>query len=101
LRLPLEPAQLVWRLARTMGERRTLHEPFADALDLLRTAHHHPAAMSHALTLGRTHLRVHPGDTGARAGAGILEAAIAFLGVKPRTDDVARTTRWDQPDTAP
>lgn len=83
----LEPAQLVWRLARTMGEGRTLREPFADALDLLRAAHHRPAAMSHALSLGRTHLRVHPGDAAARAGARILEAAIVFLGVKPRTDD--------------
>lgn len=92
---PLEPAQLVWRLARTIGDGRTFHDPFADALGLLRAARHRPAVMSHALRLGRTHLRAHPGDADARTGARILEAAIAFLGVKPRTGDVTppRATR--------
>jgi hypothetical protein len=92
---PLEPAQLVWRLARTIGERRTLNDPFADALGLLRSARHRPAVMTHALTLGRTHLRAHPRDADARAGATILEAAIAYLGVKPRAGDVPphRATR--------
>jgi hypothetical protein len=92
---PLETAELVWRLARAMGEGRTLHDPFAVALDLLRAARHDPATMAHALTLGRTHLRVHAGDTAARAGARLLEGAIVFLGVKPRTGEVTthRTTR--------
>jgi hypothetical protein len=85
---PLEPSQVVWRLARTIGERRTLHDPLADALGLLRSARHRRAVMSHALALGRTHLRAHPRDADARAGATILEAAIAFLGVKPRAGDV-------------
>ena len=78
-----------------MGGRRTFHDPFADALGLLRTARHHPAVISHALTLGRTHVRAHPRDADARAGASILEAAIAVLGIKPRGGDVTprRATR--------
>jgi hypothetical protein len=70
-----------------MGAGLALHDPFADALDLFRSAHHRRAAMSHALNLGRTHLRAHPADAEARAGTKILEAAIAFLGVERRAGD--------------
>lgn len=86
---PHEWAQLVWRRALAMGGGLARHDPFADALDLLRTAHHDPATMSHALTIGRTHLRADPGDPDAAAGAAILEAAIDFLGVKPRAGEIA------------
>lgn len=87
---PLERAQLVWRRARAMGGGRGRHDSFADALDLLRAAHHDPATMSHALTIGRTHLRAQPGDADAQAGAEILESAIGFLGINPRAGDIAR-----------
>jgi len=57
-------------------------------LDLLRAAHHGSATMAHALNLGRTHLAAHPGDAPARGGVAVLEEAIAFVGIKSRTDDV-------------
>ena len=58
-----------------------------------RVADHGPAGMAHALNLGRTHLHAHPEDAVARDAAAILEAAIAFLGVKPRVGDVAVARR--------
>jgi hypothetical protein len=69
------------------------HDRFAVALDLLRAAHHDPATMAHALTLGRSHVRADGDDDVARGGVRILEAAIAFLGVKPNRRDVARPGR--------
>lgn len=86
---PPERSQLVWQHALEVVDPLAQDARFALALDLLRAAHHDPATMAHALTLGRTHLRAHPEDAVARGGARILEAAIAFLGVKPRTGDVA------------
>lgn len=83
---PPERAQLVWRRRLSWPIR---WRNFALALDLLRAVHHDPATMAHALTLGRTHLRAGAHDAVVRDGARILEAAIAFLGVKPRTGDVA------------
>ena len=90
---PPERAQLVWGRALELAEPRAQHDRFAIALSLLRAAHHDPATLAHALTLARTHLRAHADDAVARRGARILEATIAFLGVKPRTADVARPRR--------
>jgi hypothetical protein len=90
---PPERAQLVWGRALELAEAWEQDDRFAHALSLLRAAHHDPATMAHALTLGRTHLRAHAGDAVARRGARILEAAIAFLGVKPRTGDLWRAGR--------
>jgi hypothetical protein len=90
---PPEWAQLVWRHALELANSLEQHDQFALTLDLLRAAHYDPTTMAHALTLGRTHLRADADDAIARAGERILEAAIAFLGVKPRTDDVARPGR--------
>src|SRR5438067_1459181 len=89
---PPELAQLVWHRALALAGAGTGNDPFEVALDLLRTAHHHPGVMAHALTLGRTHLQDLPDDDRARAGAKILQAAIAFLGIKPRPGDIARAT---------
>ena len=46
-----------------------------------------------ALTLGTSRLRTHPGDARARGGVAILDAAIAFLGVKPRASEIALADR--------
>ncbi len=89
---PLEPAQVVWRRALELAPPAP-HDRFALALDLLRAAHHSPATMVHALTLGTNHLHAHPDDSRARRGVAILEAAIAFLGAKPRTRDIAVAPR--------
>ena len=88
---PPELAQLVWRRALALVDAGALHDPVDVALDLLRAARHQPAVMAHASTLGRTHLRIHAGDDRARAAARLLQAAIAFLGVKPLAGDVAST----------
>jgi hypothetical protein len=80
---------VVWQRALTVVGRPAQQDRFALALDLLRAAHHSPATMVHALTLGTNHLHAHPDDALAREGVAILEAAIAFLGVKPRTGDIA------------
>ena len=90
LRARPERAQLVWRRALELAGHRAVHDPFENALDLLRAAHHDPTTVAHALTLGRTHLRADAHDFVARAATGVLEGAINALGVKPRTDDVAR-----------
>jgi len=44
--------------------------------------------MAHALNLGRSHLRAHPGDAFARGGVTTLETAICFLGVKRPVGDI-------------
>jgi len=81
---------VVWQRALTVVGPPARGDRFAVALDLLRAAHHSPATLVHALTLGRNHLYAHPDDARAREAVAILEAAIAFLGVKPRTGDIAR-----------
>ena len=81
---------MVWQRALTVVGRSPQQDRFAVALDLLRVAHHSPATLLHALTLGSNHLHEHPDDALAREGLAVLEAAITFLGVKPRTGDIAR-----------
>jgi hypothetical protein len=81
---------VVWQRALTVVGRPPQQDRFAVALDLLRVAHHSPATLVHSLTLGRNHLYAHPDDALAREAVAVLEAAIAFLGVKPRTGDIAR-----------
>jgi hypothetical protein len=44
--------------------------------------------MAHALTIGHTERRRDSDNAVVRAAAEILEAAIVFLGVKPRTGDI-------------
>jgi hypothetical protein len=81
---PPEHAQLVWQRALAVTGRRWPLDRFEVALDLLQTAHNDPTTMAHARTIGRTHLRANPGDTGARRGVRILDTAITSLGAKPR-----------------
>jgi hypothetical protein len=90
---PLERAQLVWQRALEVPGPPAQHDRFALALDLLRAAHHSPATMVHALTLGTNHLHAHPDDARARGGVAVLETAIAFLGARPRTGDIAAPRR--------
>ena len=70
---------------------RAFHDRFDNALDLLRTARHDPATMVHALALGQSQVEHDRGENVTRAAAEILEAAIEFLGVKPRTGDLIAT----------
>jgi hypothetical protein len=82
----LQRAQLVWQRARELVRPAEQHDRSTVAIDLLRTAHHDPTQLAHALTLGRTHLRGHVDDVEARRGVSILEGATMFLGVKPTAD---------------
>lgn len=92
-RRPPERAQQVWQRALELAGPPSRHDRLGVALELLRAAHHGPATMTHALSLGRTRLHAHPDDARTRAGVAILEEAVAFLGVKPNADDIARASR--------
>ena len=86
---PPERAQLVWRRAVALANPGSRHDRSAQAIDLLRAAHHDAAAMAHASALGRNHLRAHADDVTALEAGRILEAAMAFLGARPHPGDVA------------
>jgi hypothetical protein len=58
------------------------------AIELLRAADHDQTTLIHALGIGRSRLRREPTDAYARRGVRLLEAVVAFLGVKARGDEV-------------
>jgi len=78
----------VWSRALELAGPSQREDLFRLALELLRSAHHDPATMRHALALGRSWTRLHPSDAIAPAAVGLLERTITFLGVKPRPDEV-------------
>jgi hypothetical protein len=86
---PPERAQVVWLRALELSGQSAHQDGLESALDLLRSAHHDPATMVHALSLARTYLRDHPDDAVAAGGALLLHSAITFLGVRPHSGDVA------------
>lgn len=59
------------------------------AIELLRAADHDETTLTHALGIGRSRVRREPTDASARRGVRLLEAVVAFLGVKLRDDEVA------------
>jgi hypothetical protein len=87
---PLERAQVVWRRAVTLSnaDRDRDGEPFGIVLDLLRTAHHGPSTMLHALALGREQQRVAPGDTRVQDAVHLLSRTIEWLGKRTEDDEV-------------
>jgi hypothetical protein len=82
---PLERAQVVWQRAVTLSAPGRDNEPFGPVLELLRTAHHGPSTMLHALALGREQQRITPGDPRVRDAMRLLSRTIEWLG--KRTDD--------------
>jgi hypothetical protein len=82
---PLERAQLVWRRALTLSNPAESHDRFVVVLDLLRTAHHGPSTMLHALAIGRARQRATPGDVATRDAVRLLARTIGWLG--RRTDE--------------
>jgi hypothetical protein len=84
----LERAPFVWSRALELAGPAQREDLFRLALELLRSAHHDPATMRHALALGRSWTRQHPADASAASAVGLLERTITFLGVKPRDDEV-------------
>jgi hypothetical protein len=57
------------------------------SIDLLRAAEHDQTTLRHALRIGRSRVEREPADEAARRGVGLLEAVIAFLGIRPRADE--------------
>jgi hypothetical protein len=79
---------LVWSRALELAGPSEREDLFRLALELLRSAHHDPATMRHALALGQTWADAHPDDPTAAQAAGLLERTITFLGVRPRDGEV-------------
>ena len=86
---PLERAQLVWLRAVSLSRQGEEADRFVVVLDLLRTAHHGPSTMLHALALGRTQQRATPGDVPTRDAIRLLTRTIGWLG---RDVDAAEVT---------
>jgi hypothetical protein len=84
----LERAPFVWSRALELAGPAEREDLFRLALELLRSAHHDPATMRHALALGHAWADAHPGDPTAAQAVGLLERTITFLGVRPRDGEV-------------
>ena len=85
---PLERAQLVWRRAVALSSSEREDERFGIVLDLLRTAHHGPSTMLHALALGREQQRLSPGDPHIQGAVRLLARTIEWLGKRTEEHEV-------------
>ena len=84
---PLERAQVVWAHAIELAGSPS-YELFGVILEVLRAAQHDSATVAHALTLGRSRLRIDPTDEAAKRATRLLERTIEFLGVRPAAGEV-------------
>ena len=89
---PLERAQLVWRQALRLAGSGRDPEPFEVVRELLRTAHHGPSTLLHALNLGRAQLLADPGDATAQDAVRLLSRTVSWLGSRPDEAEVGTTT---------
>ncbi|MGH9213754.1 MAG: hypothetical protein ACRD2C_24230 [Acidimicrobiales bacterium] len=85
---PLGPAQSVWRRAVMLARSDQGSDGFVASLDLLRTAHHGPSTLLHALGLGRAQERAAPGDIPIRDAVRLLTRTINWLGRPIEPDEV-------------
>jgi hypothetical protein len=85
---PLESAQLVWRRAVKLARSDQGTNRFVASLDLLRTAHHGPSTMLHALALGRARQLATPDDIPTRDAVLLLAHTIGWLGRPIEEDEV-------------
>jgi hypothetical protein len=97
---PLERAQVVWRRAVTLSRSERDDDRFGIVLDLLRTAHHGPSTMLHALALGREQQRATPGDVPTRDAIRLLTRTIDWLGKRTDEHEVG-AVRSARPPTVP
>lgn len=88
---PLERAQLVWHRAVMLSA--ADRDQFVVVLDLLRTAHHGPSTMLHALALGEAQQRATPDDVPTRKAVGLLSSAVTWLGKRTEAGEVGRSGR--------
>jgi hypothetical protein len=89
---PLERAQLVWRRAVTLSTPGQEGERFGPVLDLLRTAHHGPSTMLHALALGREQQRIAPHDRRIGDAVRLLARTTEWLGSRAEDNEVGAAT---------
>lgn len=85
---PLERAQLVWLRAVTLSTPPAEQDRFVVMLDLLRTAHHGPSTMLHALAIGQAKERDTPDDTTTRDAVTLLARTIAWFGQRTEAGEV-------------
>ena len=83
---PPERAQAVWQAAVRLAGDGTDGE--ATVLALLRSADFDPSTLRHALTLGRTRLRLRPHDARLCGGRDLLEHATDWLGARGTDGEV-------------
>jgi hypothetical protein len=83
---PPERAQAVWQAAVRLAGDGTDGE--ATVLALLRSADFDPSTLRHALTLGRTRLRLRPHDARLCGGRDLLEHATGWLGARGTDGEV-------------
>jgi hypothetical protein len=79
---------VVWRRALRLSGPGHGEDRFGVVLDLLRTAHHGPSTMLHALTLGRAALRADPDDVTTQDAVRLLVRAVAWLGNRTEEGEV-------------
>ena len=79
---PTARAPLVWRRAVALVEPGQQHDELAVALELLRTARHHPGTVTQALAVGRLEVRRHPDEDAPRRAVQLLEQAVSVLGMR-------------------
>jgi hypothetical protein len=89
----LERAQLVWRRAVKLADPTKDRDRFVVMLDLLRTAHHGPSTMLHALALGRALQRATPEDPVIRSAVHLLARTVAWLGTRIDEGEVGAVAR--------
>lgn len=83
---PPERAQAVWQSAvRLAGDDADAE---ATVLAILRNADYDPSTLRHALTLGRTRLRLRPHDARLCGGRDLLERATGWLGARGAEGEV-------------
>ncbi len=88
---PLERAQLVWQRAVHLAGSAGEGDDLLVILDLLRTAHHGPSTMLHALMLGRARHRDDPEDPVLADAVRLLERATTWLGSPLTAGEVGRS----------
>lgn len=66
---------------------------FVVVLDLLRTAHHGPSTMLHALALGEAQQRATPDDVPTRKAVRLLSRSVTWLGRRTEDGEVGTASR--------
>jgi hypothetical protein len=96
----MERAELICDRSEELATRVGPSDLGSMAIDLLRAAEHDETTLRHALRIGRSRVERKPADKAASRGVGLLEAVIAFLGIRPRADEAGNDPNGQTPDPA-